>query len=731
MGSRLLTAASLSLLMASCILTQPSKRRNPGTTAPSGPESTPGENQATMKATPPSAERRAYEVPSPHGTRADPYYWLRDDTRKHQDILAYLNAENEYKNAVLAPYKSLEDKLYQEMVERIIKDDESVPVQIDDYYYFTRVSGDKEFAIHLRRHGAGGAEQVVIDENARAAGKDFYRLRGYETSPDHKKVAITEDEQGRRQYVLRIKNLETGAFLPDEIPGISASVVWANDNKSIFYIENDPTTLLGSRVKKHVLGTPNSQDVTVYEEADKSFYMGLSRSIDDKFVKIILSSTTTSELRYIPADKPNEKPRALAPRAQGVRYYADHIDGRWIIRTDLKAPNFRVMQVKDAQVGSQKNWREVVAHDPKVFIESIQLFDNYLVTSELNQGLTQLHVRSWDKRQDYQVKADDTAYVMGLGANPKPDRTVLRYTYTSPTTPRTTYELDLATKARKTLKVNAVGGEFNPNAYETKRIWVTARDKAQIPVTILHKKGLKLDGSAPMLQYGYGSYGATIKPGFRSDILSLVNRGVVYAIAHIRGGGTMGREWYESGKLLNKRNTFTDFIDVTEELIKLGYSKPERISAMGGSAGGLLMGAIANMRPDLYHSLVAQVPFVDVVTTMLDESIPLTTNEFDEWGNPKDKAFYDYMMTYSPYDNIRAQDYPAMLVTAGLWDSQVQYYEPAKWVAKLRHHKTDKNPLLFHINMDAGHGGKSGRFAALKERALTYAFVLSQSGVQP
>lgn len=717
MGPRFLVFASISLFAPLC---------TPVDQEPDQDESCPT-TQGSEAPTPPMAERRAYEVDSPNGKRFDPYYWLRDDTRQDKTMLAYLEAENRYKDAILAPQRALEKTLYQEMVDRIEKNDESVPVREGDYDYFRRISEGQEFAVELRRKVGSDKEEVVIDPNERAKDKEYYRLAATRVSPDHRKAAFAEDEQGRRQYVIRFRDLESGAFLADEIRGASRSIAWANDNKSVFYIENDPTTLLSTRVKKHVLGRPVSEDVLVYEETDKSYYMGLGRSTDDQYVVIYLSSTTTSEQRMIPADQPDQAPQVIAPRRDDVKYASDHIDGRWIVRTNLEALNFRVMEIPDDKVGAWEGWRELVAHNKDVYIDGFQVFNGHLVTSELSEGLTQIHVRSWDGKDDYLVETDESAYLIELGSNPNADTQRLRYRYTSPTTPSTTYELDLSSQARTVLKTQKVGGGFDASVYETKRIWVKARDGVSVPVTLLHKKGLKLDGSAPLLQYGYGSYGSSVKPRFRSDVLSLVDRGYVYAIAHIRGGGTMGRGWYEDGKLLTKLNTFNDFIDVSESLIAQGYTKPERLAAMGGSAGGLLVGAVANMRPDLYNSILAQVPFVDVVTTMLDESIPLTTNEFDEWGNPKQKKYYDYMLSYSPYDNVEEKDYPAMLVTAGLWDSQVQYFEPTKWVARLRHRKTDKNPLVYHIDMEAGHGGKAGRFAALEERAMTYAFAISQA----
>lgn len=678
--------------------------------------------------TAPVAQRRDYKVQSPNGSRSDPYYWLRDDTRKNKDMLAYLQAEREYKDKILSPLAPLTKTLYEEMVGRIVKADESVPLFDHGYFYFSRIAEGQEYRVHLRKKKMNGPEELVLDENARAQGKDFYRLGAHEVSPDGKTLAFSEDDRGRRQFTLRFRDLRSGKLLKEEIQGLSAGVVWSNDSKSVFYIENNPETLLGCRVKRHILGQKTTQDKVVYEEKDKSYYMQLGKTTDEAYIVIAMVSTTTSEYRYIPADKADRAPVVLAPRKDKVRYFANHLQGRWIVRSNEKAINYRLMTIPDDKAGSWEGWQELVPHNKEVSIEGVYLFDSHYVTSERRQGLMKLHVRSWDGKEDYFVDSDESAYTMRAKHPVNNHSTSLRYVYTSPTTPSSVYELDLKSQKRTLKKTQAVAGGFDATRYETKRIWVKARDGVQVPVTLLYKKGLKLDGSAPMLQYGYGSYGSSLDPRFRSDILSLVDRGFVYATAHIRGGAEMGRPWYEKGKLLNKLNTFNDFIDVTQALIAQGYSKSDRIVAAGGSAGGLLVGAVANMRPDLYRAIVAKVPFVDVVTTMLDESIPLTTNEFDEWGNPKEKKFYDYMLSYSPYDNIKAQEYPSMLVTAGLWDSQVQYFEPAKWVAKLRHLKTDKNPLLFHINMDAGHGGKSGRFRAYEERAMTYAFMLDQVG---
>ncbi|HEX5756121.1 MAG TPA: S9 family peptidase [Arenimonas sp.] len=677
------------------------------------------------------AAAKPHTVKAPHGAeRVDEYYWLRDDTRKNEEMLAYLTAENAYADGVLAPLDGLKKTLYDEIVGRIKQDDSSVPARYKDYWYYTRFEEGKEYPIHARRKGSmESPEEVMFDLNAMAQGQNFYQIGNWEVSPNQQLAAFAEDTVGRRQYVIRIKNLTTGEILPDVISGASANLMWGDDNKTLYYIENDPTTLLTKRVKAHVLGTPASRDRLVYEEADDTFYMGINRTRSDKYLCIGVSSTVSSEMRCTEAAKPGEF-KVLAPRERDFEYDADHLDGRWVIRSNWQAKNFRVLTLADDQPwGDRSRWQELIPHSDAVFISHVVLFDGFLAIGERSGGLQRIRVRHWQGGKEEFVQADESAYAMGISNNPMPDTDWLRYTYTSLTTPATTFELNLKTGERKLLKEQPVLGGFDKAHYATERLWATARDGTKVPVSVLYRKGFERNGKAALYQYAYGSYGSSSDPGFNSAVLSLVDRGAVYAIAHIRGGQEMGRSWYEDGKLLKKINTFTDFIDVTDFLVEQGYAAKGRVAAMGGSAGGLLMGAIANMAPDRYRAIVAHVPFVDVVTTMLDESIPLTTNEFDEWGNPKDATFYDYMLSYSPYDQVKKQDYPSMLVTTGLWDSQVQYYEPAKWVARLRTHKTDDNPLLFRINMEAGHGGKSGRFQRFRERAEEYAFVLERLGL--
>jgi oligopeptidase B len=683
---------------------------------------------------PPDVAKKPHVVKAPHGAeRSDEYYWLRDDARKNPEMLAYLNAENAYVDAWMAPLKPLQDKLYEEIVGRIKQDDSSVPYRERGYWYYTRFETGQDYPIHARRRhstnagGMDGAEEVLLDVNAMAKGKDYFSVGDYEVSQDNALLAWAEDDVGRRQYRIRIKDLASGKVFDDVITGVSANIVWADDNRTIFYVENDPETLLTVKVKKHVLGTPAKDDVLVYEEKDDSFYMGVSRTRDDKFICIGVSSTVSDELRCTPADAPGEF-AVLAPRARDVEYSADHHGGRWVIRTnDGGARNFKLMTAADGTT-SRKDWKDWVAHRDDVFIEDFALFDGFTAIEERSGGLLRLRLLDAAGKEDF-VKADETAYSMGLSTNSEPDTDWLRYTYASMTTPGTTYELNTRTGERKLLKREPVP-TYDPSQYVTERLWATARDGTRVPVSVVYKKGFRKDGSAALLQYAYGSYGSSMDPYFSQTVVSLLDRGMVYALAHIRGGQEMGRQWYDDGKLLKKKNTFTDFIDVTDFLVKEGYAASNRVAAHGGSAGGLLMGAIANMAPDRYRAILSQVPFVDVVTTMLDASIPLTTNEYDEWGNPeKSRESYDYMLSYSPYDNLKAQDYPATFVGTGLWDSQVQYYEPAKYVARLRDVNTSQLPVLFRTNMDAGHGGKSGRFRRYRELSEMYAFLLDQLGV--
>ncbi len=577
-------------------------------------------------------------------------------------------------------------------------------------------------------------EVVLLDVNAMAEGHDFFQVGGMDVSPSQRMLAYAEDTVGRRQYEIRIRDLETGETYPDAIPNASGALAWASDDRTLFYVLNDPTTLRSDRVMRHVVGTDPKDDVLMYEEKDDAYYTSVHRTTSDAYVVIDLESTESDEQRVLAADDPGGAFRVFARRRAKFHYQATHIatgrDGpRWIVRTDWDAPNYRLMQVADAAIGDRTAWRPLVPHDPRVFINDVDLFRDHYVIDERSDGLRRLRVVPWSGGKPFYIDSTEPAYTASLGENDEQATDVLRYQYTSMTTPNSVFEVDLRTGEKKLLKQTPVLGGFDAANYATERLWVVAKDGARVPVSLVYRKGFRRDGTAPLLQYGYGSYGASMDPAFRSSVLSLLDRGFVYAIAHVRGGEEMGRAWYEDGKKLKKKNTFTDFIAVTEALVARGYGAKDRIIVEGGSAGGLLMGAVANMRPDLYRGVVAQVPFVDVVTTMLDESIPLTTNEFDEWGDPKRRTYYRYMLSYSPYDHVKRQAYPAMFVSTGLYDSQVQYFEPAKWVAKLRELKTDDRPLIFKINMEAGHGGKSGRFQQIQEVAEEYAFMLDLVGI--
>ncbi|NBW88775.1 MAG: S9 family peptidase [Gammaproteobacteria bacterium] len=680
---------------------------------------------------PPLAPQKPHAVPSPFGSREDPWYWLRDDTRKDPSMLAYLEAENAYTRKVLEPLAPLQKKLYEEIVGRLKQDDASVPAKHRGYWYYTRFETGKQYPIYARRKGElDAAEEILIDGNARAAGKSFYQLAALEVSDDGRWLAFAEDTVGRRQYTVHIKDLQTGEVLADTLQNVEAALAWAADDATLLYIRKDPTTLLGNKVYRHRRGTEAAQDQLVYAQDDDSFYLSVSRSKTDRFIFISAESTVSSEVRYADAQDPALHFQVVLPRERDHEYQVQDIGDRFVVRTNWQAKNFRIVEVPIGKESDRNAWRDVVPHRADAFVGHFDVFDDWLVVEERSGGLQKLRVKAWQGPREFLMDAADPAYVMGIGNNPETAGGSLRYTYSSPTTPTTTYDYAFESGVRELRKRDPVLGDFDPAHYVAEFRFVTARDGTRVPVSLLYRKGTKLDGSAPLYQYAYGSYGLTSEPSFRSGILSLVDRGFVYAIAHIRGGEEMGRAWYEDGKLQRKLNTFTDFIDVTRALVADKVADPTRVFGMGGSAGGLLMGAVANLAPQDYRALVAHVPFVDVVTTMLDESIPLTTNEFDEWGNPAAaRETYEYMLAYSPYDNVKRQPYPALLVTSGLWDSQVQYWEPAKWVAKLRVSKTNDRPLLLRTNMEAGHGGKSGRFERYREVAEEYAFILWQAGI--
>ena len=680
--------------------------------------------------TPPKAEKRPKTL-SIHGEdRVDNYYWLRDDDRANSDVLSYLQAENAYTEQALLPHQALRETLYQEMVARIAQQDHSVPYVKHGYRYQTRYEPGNEYAIYLRQPAAESEQwQTLIDGNERASDSEFYTLGGLDISPDNKLMAVSEDFLSRRQYDIRIKNLQDESWNDDLLKNTAGSE-WANDSQTLYYVRKHKKTLLPYQVYRHTVGTDPKNDQLVYEEKDDTFYVGLDKTTSDQYVIIHLDSTTTSEVLLLDANDPQAKPQVFVPRRKDHEYGLDHYQGHFYIRSnrDISAPkdgkNFGLYKSAD---NNEASWQTLIAPREAVMLEGFSLFRDWLVVEEREQGLTNLRQIHWTSGEEKSLNFDDPTYVTWLAYNPDPDTSLLRYGYSSMTTPSSLFELDLDTGERALLKQQEVK-DFDAANYRSERVWVTARDGVKVPVSLVYRRDTFKPNSNPLLVYGYGSYGSSMDPAFSGSRLSLLDRGFVFALAHIRGGAELGQQWYDNGKLLNKMNTFHDFIDVTKELVAEGYGEAQQIYAMGGSAGGLLMGAVINQAPELYRGIVAQVPFVDVVTTMLDESIPLTTGEYDEWGNPNDKTYYDYILQYSPYDQVKAQDYPNMLVTTGLHDSQVQYWEPAKWVAKLRELKTDDNQLLMYTDMDSGHGGKSGRFKAYEDIALEYAFVLSLAG---
>ena len=683
------------------------------------------------KAAPPVAEVRGQPVISPNGTRIDPYYWLRDDTRVDPKVLGYLNAENAYTDAMLAPLRGLEEKIYQEIVARIPQDDVSVPYRKRGYWYVTRLKAGSEYPIYARRRDTVDApEEILLDVNELAQGHDYFNVGTLVPSYDNRLLAYAEDSVGRRQYVLRVKDLQSGALLADRIENTEPSIVWAGDSRSFLYVEKDPVTLLGFRVRRHTLGAAVAQDPIVWEQKDTTFYTDISESKSGRYLFISTESTVSSEWWYARTDDPQLKFQLVLARERDHEYSVEDLGEDFIIRTNWQAPNFRIMRAPITSTADRSQWREVIPHRTDAFIHDFDVFQDFLVVAERSGGLRKIRIKPWSGAAERLIDADEAAYTAMLDTNTEVESGLLRYTYTSLTTPTTTYDYDMRSGTRTLLKRDPVPPPFDPANYRTEYLHAPARDGAQVPVSIVYRKDLKRDGTAAIFQYGYGSYGSSMDPAFSASWVSLLDRGLVIAIAHVRGGQELGRKWYDDGHLLHKVNTFTDFIDVTDYLVREGWGARDKVVAHGGSAGGLLMGAIANMAPERYRAIIADVPFVDVVTTMLDESIPLTTGEYDEWGDPHEAEFYDYMLSYSPYDQVSAHAYPAMMVTTGLWDSQVQYFEPAKWVAKLRATKTDSHPLLFRINMEAGHGGRSGRYRRYRETAMKYAFVLQQLGIE-
>jgi oligopeptidase B len=665
-----------------------------------------------------------------HGDkRLDPYYWLNN--RENPEVIQYLKDENDYYEKMTAHTKTFQKDLFEEMKARIKEDDESVPYFYNGYFYITRYEKGKEYPVYSRKKGTLEAtEEIMFDCNEMAKGKSYFNLGGINVSEDNRLASFATDEVGRRIYTIQVKNLETGKILGDKIDNASGSSVWANDNKTLFYTTRDKKTLRSDKIFKHVLSDDVKKAALVYFEKDETYSTSIKKTKSKKFLVINSYSTLTSEYQILNANTPNASFKIFQPRTRGLEYTISHYDDHFYILTNKdKATNFKVMKTPD-NATLQENWKDVISHKKEVLVEGIEIFKNYLVVEERSNGLSKIRIMSWNGKEDYFLPFEIETYSAFVANNVDFDTDVLRYGYQSMATPFSIIDFNMKTKVKEVKKEQEVlGGKFDKNNYKEERVWATATDGTKIPISIVYHKNTKKDGNAPLLQYAYGSYGATMDPDFDSNMLSLLDRGFIYALTHIRGGEEMGREWYENGKLLKKKNTFSDYIDCSKFLIQQKFTSPQHLYAQGGSAGGLLMGAVINMAPELYNGVIAQVPFVDVITTMLDDTIPLTTSEYDEWGNPNEKEYYDYMKSYSPYDNLKKQDYPNMLVTTGLHDSQVQYWEPAKWVAKLRTLKTDKNLLFLDTNMDAGHGGASGRFESLKETAKEFSFLLDLEGI--
>lgn len=669
---------------------------------------------------PPKANKIPHVMTEHGDSRTDNYYWLRDDARKDKQVIDYLKAENAYTESVMAAGKTLENTLYNEMVERMAQNDASVPYDYNGYTYQTIYQEGKDFPIYQRKPiGSDGEWKILVDGNERAKGYEFYQLGDLAISPDNKRIAIAEDKEGRRNYTVAYKDLTDKTWQENVLTNISANLVWANDSQTLFYVDKDPQTLLPYQIYRHQYGSDRKQDVKIFEENDDRFYTWMEKSKSEDYILVTIASSTTSEYRLIDANAPEKPMVVFSPRQEGREYYIDHFKGEFYIRSNHESELYGLY--KTASIDAP--WQTVIAPQPEVDLESFELFNRWLVLEERKQGLVSLRQIDWKTGQSTNIIFDDPVYMAWLSVNPQADSEELRFGYTSMTTPSSTYQWNMQTKEKQLLKQQEVKG-FKHDLYESERIWVKAQDGVEVPVSLVYRKDLFKKGENPILIYGYGSYGSSIDPSFSSARLSLLDRGFVYAIVHVRGGGELGKRWYNQGKMEHKVNSFTDFIDATKYLINQGYGAPKHVYAMGGSAGGLLMGAVINMAPELYRGVVAQVPFVDVLTTMLDASIPLTTGEYEEWGDPADKDVYFRLKSYSPYDNVEAKAYPHLLVTTGLHDSQVQYWEPAKWVAKLRELKTDNNLLLLETDMSAGHGGKSGRFNRLRDTAREYAFIL-------
>ena len=684
----------------------------------------------------PSAEKQAKSLTIHNSTRIDNYFWMRltdeQKTAKNKDVQtqkveAYLNSENEYFDKVTASTNNFQKELFEEMKSRIKEDDTSVPYFRNNYFYITRFEKGSQYPIYSRKKESLEVdEEILFDVNEEAQEHEYFQLGALNVSPDNKLVAFATDTVSRRQYTIQIKNLETGELLTDKIENTTGGSVWSNDNRTLFYTKKDPLTLRSSSIYRHVLGTDASEDVIVFEEKDETYSTYVYKTKSHKFIVIGSSSTLSSEFRIISADKPYGDWRVIQPREDNLEYSLAHYGDYFYIQTNKDdAINFKLMKTPVNKT-TKENWVDVIPHRNETLLEDVSIFKNYLVIEERSNGLGKIRIKTWDGKEDYYLPFNEETYSAGVYANPEFDTNVIRYSYNSMTTPNSVIDFNMKNQTKEVKKEQEVlGGKFDKNNYKSERVWAIARDGKKVAISLVYHKDTELNKNTPLLQYAYGSYGYTISDGFSTTRLSLLDRGFVYAVAHIRGGQYLGREWYNDGKMMNKMNSFFDFIDCSKYLIENSYTSAKHLYAMGGSAGGLLMGGVSNLNPELYNGIIAAVPFVDVISTMLDESIPLTTGEFDEWGNPKEKEAYEYMLSYSPYDQVTSKEYPNMLVTTGYFDSQVQYWEPAKWVAKLRELKTDKNTLLLHTNMDVGHGGASGRFDALKETAIDYTFLLA------
>ncbi|MDQ6529254.1 S9 family peptidase [Flavobacterium sp. LHD-85] len=657
-------------------------------------------------------------------SRIDNYFWLND--RENSEVIDYLNQENVYYENMTSHTKALQDSLFEEMKGRIKEDDSSVPYFYNGYFYITRFETGQDYPIFARKKGSLSAEEeILFNCNEMAEGHAYFKLGGLSISPDNKFASFGVDIVGRRIYTIQIKNLETGEILADKIENVTGASVWANDNNTIFYVRQDQVTLRADKVFRHKLNTDSENDVLVYDEVDDTFNVSISKEKSRKYIVIGSGSTLTTEYRILNSNNPDGEFIVFQPRVRGLEYSISHYEDSFYVLTNKdKATNFKLMKTPEDKTG-KKNWVDLIPHREDVLLEDIEIFKNYLVVEERSNGLNHIRIMPWNDEPDYYLPFGSETYNAYTTTNVDFDTDILRYSYQSLATPSSVIDFNMKTKTKEILKEQEVlGGKFDKENYIEERVWATARDGVKVPISMVYRKGLEKNGKNPLLLYAYGSYGITMDTYFSSTRLSLLDRGFVYAIAHIRGGEDLGRQWYEDGKLLKKKNTFTDFIDCSKFVIDQKYTSPEHLYAEGGSAGGLLMGVIVNEAPELYNGVIAQVPFVDVITTMLDDSIPLTTGEYDEWGNPNNKKYYDYMLSYSPYDNVKAQEYPNMYVSTGLHDSQVQYWEPAKWVAKLRDLKTNDKLLFLDTNMDAGHGGASGRFEALKDLAKEFSFLL-------